>query len=122
MIDCGQVRIGAVTMSIIIDPETNGFLFRTGDSCEIVLGILGIEHDEDDILSGLSHEVHELMFHLHGLRYAKTDSLSNDNGHYYFAMTHTEFSEANAKATSFYEVARKLVKEELKKINRKKRK
>lgn len=53
------------------------------------------------VVAILTHEVYEFAFYRAGLRFCRTPDWAQDNGSYMFVMSHTDFSEANARAAHF---------------------
>ncbi len=62
---------------------------------------IGIEGRWWVVLSCLVHEITELIYTDMGLRMVPGPDIARDNGAYFFAMNHTQFSEATARVSLF---------------------
>lgn len=62
---------------------------------------VGIDERWWVVLSCLVHEIVELTYTDMGLRMVPGPDIARDNGSYFFAMNHTQFSEAMARASLF---------------------
>jgi hypothetical protein len=67
-----------------------------------------------EIMSNLTHEITEFVLTDMGLRYAPAPDISQDNGNYYFAMSHTQFSEVTARVGLFLSEAMPVLRRMLK--------
>lgn len=112
----GKYDLGLHICDLYIDPNISDGRFTcvheaTGRT-RIVVGTRGSSWLY--IVSVLQHEALELAFTVMGLRFTPCPDYSNDNGGFQFIMTHTQFSEASARAAYFIAAALPDLKKALK--------
>jgi hypothetical protein len=98
----GKFDLGTRAAEVWIDWKQGSAQFWFVDNearSRIVIGIIS-EYFED-VLSNAMHEATEMVYGEMGLRYSPRPEIGNDNGAYFFAMTHTQFSEATARVALF---------------------
>ncbi len=96
----GTYKLGTEHVKLVLSNDINGGLisFKTTGLLEITVGM----HEEWwQMVSTLMHEAIEFAFWRHGLRFVQTPDYGNDNGNYLFVASHTDYSEALARAALF---------------------
>ena len=101
----GNYDLGPESVQLVLRGGSGAdFYMNPGDGCSarIKIGMDGHnQHEWGGIVGMLLHEALELSMTRMGLRYTPVPDYSFDNGQYLFAMTHTQFSEASARAAMF---------------------
>lgn len=97
----GTYQIGTDRVDVHVAPIFGGnvYLNYKNGNHRIVVGMN--ELNWPLILSILLHESTELVCIVMGLRYSPSLDVARDNGAYYFAMHHTQFSEMSARTGEF---------------------
>ena len=63
---------------------------------------VGADHNTwDKVLDVLMHEIDEYIMSKMGLRFKPSNNLNNSHDDYVFIMTHTQFTEKNARVSEF---------------------
>jgi len=103
----GVYPCGGEEVQLILREGTGGeFYTMPGKGCiaRIKVGA-DAGHGWSFLVGTLMHEVMEFSMTRAGLRYGPAPDYSLDNGNYLFVMTHTQFSEASARAAMFLAAA-----------------
>lgn len=95
------------------------FRFQPGVGKKLRI-VIGVNDSWWTVLGCLMHEITEATYVDMGLRYVPGPDISKDNGAYAFFMSHTQFSEATARAGLFLSKAIPALEEHWKKINKEK--
>ncbi len=99
-IKVGVYRLGLIDVGLYLRGGTGGNLhFESRDNAPYIE--IGKDQVWRQTHDTLHHEAYEMAFVLNGLRYNATVDYANDNGAFFFAMNHTQFSESNAQAAGF---------------------
>jgi hypothetical protein len=94
----GTYNLGLTTVDLICNASASGGSFDMGRH-EIVVGL---DHEEwQDVVAVLAHESMEWALVELDCRMRPSCDHASDNGAYCFFATHTQFSEASARAARF---------------------
>lgn len=102
----GTYNLGSENVRLYMTGESGGCFYAAPKPADTAKIEVGADHAEWwQTAAVLIHEVTELAYYRHGLRYAQTPDYAADNGNYMFIMSHTDFSEASARASIFIATA-----------------
>lgn len=102
----GVYRCGPEDVQLVLREGDGGSFFTVpekGHICRIKVG--ADEGRWPMVVTTLMHEAMELTMMRAGCRYTPSPDFGEDNGSYTFVMTHTQFSEASARAAMFVAAA-----------------
>jgi len=98
----GFFQLGAETVRLFVGPGNGGSFQTVLDDGGTAVIRVGLDHREwNRCLGVLLHEAIELSFLRNNLRYCPSMDYGGDNGSHFFAMNHTQFSEALSQASVF---------------------
>jgi hypothetical protein len=98
----GRFELGCRSVDLYVDVDTDGGSFNLAPDTGIAEIVVGTSSDDwRRIVSNLAHESSEAAMSEMGLRYCQSPDYSRDNGGWLLVMTHTQFSEAMARASHF---------------------
>lgn len=98
----GLFDLGCRKVRLYARPGASGGCYDSAPSSGVAEIRVCIDYPRwQDVAAVLAHEALEMAFAEMGLRYSNSPDYSGDNGGWFFAMTHTQFSEASARAAWF---------------------
>ena len=94
--------LGCRKVRLAFDLKSTGGHFETGPADGVAVIGVGLAMEKwADVVGVAAHEALELAFTEAGLRFVPSPDYSRDNGTYRFAMDHSQFAEATARAAYF---------------------
>jgi hypothetical protein len=94
----GAFNLGYENVRLVVREGVGGE-FVTGPVPTISIGIQAA--DWSLVYESLYHECHEFAAFRTGSRYTPDNSMSSDHGYYFFAYSHTTFSDICGRVTAF---------------------
>lgn len=114
--------MGSENVRLFVD-DTYGARFGVDDNESASYITIGLDQDNWwQVVTALLHEAFEMSLYRHSCRYSQGPDYAADNGNYLFVATHTQFSEATARAALFIANCLPRLEEEYKKFHKKKKK